>query len=187
MKHFFSLLAALGLALSTHAQITNLPRTQLEAIEMRTNRLIIKGFMEIGAIQCGASSVLVAAKESTDSITGEKALGVSVVVRGRDGKQDTSYIDYDELDALIRALGLMQSPPWSQSALPQIEVSYMTKDGFHVASANTGRNAGMEALVLSSRTRVVGASMSLQQLIAFQNLVDGAKGKLDAIRPKNGS
>jgi hypothetical protein len=186
MKRILLLLALCGFTFGVFGQATNAPRTQLEALEIRTNTLIIKGFIEVGSVNCGSASVLVAAKEATDGATGEKALGASVVVRGRDGRQDTSYIDYDELEALVRALGLMQSPPWSQTAFPQVEVSYATRDGFRVASANTSRNGSMEGMVLSARNCVVGASLNLQQLIAFRSLIDNAKAKLDGIRPKSG-
>jgi hypothetical protein len=184
MKRIFSLLAVGLLSLSVQAQSTNAPRTQLEAIESRTNTLIIKGYTEIGSIACGGGSVLVAAKESSDAATRERALGISVVVRGQ-GRQDTSYVDYDELDSMIRALDLMNTPPWSESVLPQIEASYTSRDGLRVASANTRNNAGMEAIVQSSRLCVVTAPLSIQQFIAFRNLIEQAKGKLDGIRPKS--
>jgi hypothetical protein len=44
----------------------------------------------------------------------------------------------------------------------------------------------MEGMVLSARNCVVGASLNLQQLIAFRSLIDNAKAKLDGIRPKSG-
>jgi hypothetical protein len=184
MKRIVFLLSLGILAFGALAQTTNAPRTQLEAIETRTNTLVVKGFTEIGTINCSAGSVLVAAKESSDAATRERAYGVSVVVRGREGRLDTSYVDYDELDSMIRAMGLMTSPPWSESALPQIEASYTSKDGLRVASVNTRSNAGMEAIVQSSHTCVASAPLSVQQLITFRTLIEQAKGKLDGIRPK---
>lgn len=184
MKRIWILLAVAALAIHSHAQSTNGPRTQLEAIECRTNTLVVKGFTEIGTIACASGSVLVAAKESSDAATHERVFGVSVVVRGREGRQDTSYIDYDELDSLIKAVGLMNTPPWSESALPQIEASYTSRDGLRVASVNTRNNAGMEAIVESNHACRSTSGISVQQLIMFRSLLEQAKGKLDSIRPK---
>lgn len=185
MKRIFCLLTLGVLAFSTDAQTTNAPRTQLETLETRTNVLIVKGSVEIGTITCSAGGALVAAKESTDVSTGQRAVGVSVVVRGRDGKQDTSYVDYDELDSLIKALGLMNTPPWSDTALPQIEANYITKDGLRVASANTRNNAAMEAIVQSTHACQASAYLTISQLITFRSLIEQAKAKLDGIRPKS--
>jgi hypothetical protein len=176
MKQLFILLIA---AAAASAQSTNGPRTQLEALECRTNALIVKGTFEVGTIACGAGGVAVGAKESTDMATGQKAFGIAVVVRGRG--QDTSYVDYEELDSLSKALAQMSATPWSQTALPQVEVSYTTKDGLRFAAANARGNTGMEAVVQSSRACVVSAYLSGPQLTALRNLIDQAKAKLDGI------
>lgn len=186
MKRIFCLLTLGILAFGANAQTTNAPRTQLETLESRTNVLIVKGSVEIGVINGSAGGVLVAAKESTDASTGQKALGVSVVVRGRDGKQDTSYVDYDELDSMIKALGQMNTPPWSDTEMPQIEANYITKDGLRIASANTRNNAGMEAIVQSTHACQASAYLTISQLITFRSLIDQAKARLDGIRPKPG-
>ncbi len=185
MNRIFCLLTLGAMALGANGQTTNGPRTQLEALESRTHVMIVKGSAEIGVISCSAGGVLVAAKESTDASTGQRALGVSVVVRGREGKQDTSYVDYDELDSMIKALGQMNTPPWSDTAMPQIEANYITKDGLRVVSANARNNAAMEALVQSTHACQATASLTIPQLITFRSLIEQAKGKLDGIRPKS--
>lgn len=175
MKYFFVLL--LGV-IAAHAQFTNGPRTNLEALECRTNALIVKGTIEVGSINGSAGNVIIGAKESTDASTGHKAFGVAVIVRGRTG-QDTSYVDYEELDSLLKALAQMNTTPWSQTALPQVEVSYITKDGLRFASANARGNTGIEAVVQSNRTSVVSAYLSGAQIPALRNLIENAKAKLD--------
>ncbi|HMJ89054.1 MAG TPA: hypothetical protein VK530_04525 [Candidatus Acidoferrum sp.] len=185
MKHIFGFLAACLFALSAYAQTTNGPRTYLEALETRTNTMIIKGSTEIGVIHGSAGGVLVAAKESTDASTGQKVFGVSIVVRGREKTQDTSYVDYEELDSMIKALGLMNTPPWSDTSMPQVEVSYTTKDGLRIASANARNNAGMESLVQSTHACQATACLNVAQLITLRGFIEQAKGKLEGIRPKS--
>jgi hypothetical protein len=177
MKQILVLLLA---ALAAHAQSTNGPRTQLEGLECRTNTLVVKGTFEVGCITGSAGSVTIGAKESTDASTGQKAFGVAVVVRGRAG-QDTSYVDYEELDSLLKALAQMSATPWSQTALPQVEVSYITKDGLRFASANARGNTGIEAVVQSSRACTVSAYLSGAQIPALRSLIENAKAKLDGI------
>jgi hypothetical protein len=179
MKLLLPIAAICLTGLVTSAYETNaLPRTRLQAIETRTNTVIVRGIAQIGSVEgCG---VLVTARESTDKTTREKALGVAVTLRGI-----VNVIDHDELDSMVKALDQLGSPQWGDTSLPQVEVIYTTKDGLRIASfSNKGAN-GLEAVIQTTYPTATTTVLNATQLVVFRNLIDQARGALDAIgRPK---
>jgi len=187
MKQLLSFFALCTFAAVSHGQLllTNgyplPPRTQLEALESRTNTVIVKGTEEMGAISCAAGSVLVICKETTDACTGQRAHGVAVVVRGRGG-QDTSLLDYEELAPLLKAIDLLSAPQWSQTGLAQFDATYACKDGLKVGTFNNKAAGTVDGAIQSTHACQATASLSLAQLMSFRSLIDQAQAKLDSLR-----
>src|SRR3954447_12091161 len=108
MKAFKTILITticLPLLISTVlAQETNAPRTMLEAFEAETGVVIIKGSGETGSMSAGAGTVAVGCRESTDVSTGRKQYGITVGIKADAQQEDTTVIDYDEVDSLVGGL-----------------------------------------------------------------------------------
>ena len=172
------MLACLSIA---HAHETNAPRTRMQEIETRTNSVIVRGFVEIGAIECGRSAVVVIARK----VTGEKALGVAVSLRFKDKAEFVNVIDQDELESLVRGLDYVITPQWSDTSMPQMEAIYTTRDGLRIASFSNRAATGVEAVLQTTYPVATTTLLGSAQLVAFRNLIDQARGKLDGIaRPR---
>jgi hypothetical protein len=157
----------------------------MQEIETRTNSVIVRGFVEIGAIECGRSAVVVIARESTDKVTGEKALGVAVSLRFKDKAEFVNVIDQDELESLVRGLDYVITPQWSDTSMPQMEAIYTTRDGLRIASFSNRAATGVEAVLQTTYPVATTTLLGSAQLVAFRNLIDQARGKLDGIaRPR---
>lgn len=167
------------------AHDTNAPRTRMQAIETRTNTVIVRGVAEIGVVEGTRGVVLVTIRESTDQATREKALGVALTLRGREKIEVVNVIDHDELDSLIRGLDQLASPQWGDTSLPQVEVIYATRDGLRVASFSSRDATSVEAVIQTTYPLQTTTVLNSAQLIGFRNLLEQARGRLDSIgRPR---
>jgi hypothetical protein len=80
--------------------------TKLEKFQGRTGAVIIKGFTRMGLMTGTGGSVEVSSMEFTDAQTGRKEQGVLIEIKesGRLSRSGRSYIDYDEIDSLLKGI-----------------------------------------------------------------------------------
>src|SRR5579862_5288022 len=113
MRTFIPIMLAAAFATEALAQekavvVPTEPKTQLEAMAARSGVVIVRGYTTIGSVHGQkATSVEVAAREFTDASSGKKIYGATVVTMDSGGdprREQVSYIDYDELDSLSKAL-----------------------------------------------------------------------------------
>ena len=174
------------LAVTAHAQCTNcclpLPKTKLETFENKTGMVLIKGSAQIGVITAEAASLVVRCKEFTDLSTGQKEFGIAVVIRESEQFQETTIIDYDELDPLLKAIDFLGKVDRSVTPLPGFEAVFTTRGEFQISTRSSRQTGTIEAAVQSSRTSRFKVMLTLEQLAKFRLLIEEAKNKLDSIR-----
>src|SRR5882724_1050699 len=90
------------------------PRNKLEDFEGRAETLLIKGRHWVGTVrgQNGAGSARVEATEIRDPIAARTVSGVVITLTGEGGAtgEIRSLIDYDEIDALLKAMDTAANP-----------------------------------------------------------------------------
>jgi hypothetical protein len=159
------------------------PKTKLEAFEATTGAVIIRGFETIGTLrgQLGTSAT-VESREFTDASSGKKEFGISITVTTSVSyeRKDTSYIDYDEIDSLLKGIDYIGRIDKSVTSFEKFEADYRTK-GDLVVSTFTETNK-VQAAVQSGRIGSVSAFYTREQLFAFRDLIQRAKAKLDAAK-----
>ena len=158
------------------------PKTKLEAFQAQTGAVVIKGYSEIGRVSA-LGSVAVTAMEFTDATTGRKQSGVLIEIKesGRLEISDRSFIDYDEVDALLKGFDYISKATSGVTKLSMFEATYKTK-GYFSATTFSSRSGKIEAGVKSGLVRPAGAYLSLQQLAELRALIAQAKQKLDAVK-----
>ena len=161
------------------------PKTKLEAFEAKTGTVLIKGIQEMGSV-AGIGSVSVDCREFTDANTGRKEYGITIEVKeatenARFERKETTLIDYDEIDSLLKGLDYIAKVDNSATALTSFEAIYKTKGDLRVATFSGGREK-VQAAIQSGRIRTATAFLSLDQLAKFRVLIASAKTKLDSIR-----
>lgn len=158
-------------------------KTKLEAFQAKTGVVIIRGFSEIGWVEgMYSTSVTVECKEFTDASSGKKEYGMTIEVKGsgRLERKNTSYVDYDEIESLIKGIDYIAKIDSSVTQLKSFQADYKTKGDL---SFSTFSSKG-EVLfaVESGRIGAATAYFSLSNLPTVRNLLVSAKAKLDSIK-----
>ena len=82
------------------------PRTRLEAIDARYERILIKGFSQIANLDVRGGDIRIDAVELKDPVAPARATGIVVAIReaSENRRENRSFIDYEEIDAFTKAL-----------------------------------------------------------------------------------
>lgn len=164
------------------AQSETQPKTKIEAFQAQTGAVVIKGYSEIGRVNA-MGSVEVSAMEFTDASTSKKQTGVLIEIKaaGRLENEDRSFIDYDEISALLEGLDYIGRATADVTKLGQFEATYKTK-GYFSATAFNNTSGKISAAVKSGYIRPATAYLSLEQLKELRGFIAQAKEKLDATK-----
>lgn len=160
------------------------PKTKLEAFQAKSGAVIVQGFSKVGSVQGRLStSVAVECKEYTDASSNQKQYGITVTVKnnGRFEKESTSYVDYDEIDSLLKGIAYIGKIDKTATALAQFQADYKTKGDLTV-STYSDDNGRIEAAVQSGQFGATLAYFSLSDLDDFAKLLGKAKTILDGIK-----
>ena len=86
------------------------PKTKLQAFDALAGAVIIKGYSKIGAV-AGMGQVSIDAKEFTNASSGRSEYGITIQVKeaGRLEREDTSFIDYEEIDSLLAGIDYVKA------------------------------------------------------------------------------
>jgi len=162
------------------------PKTKLEAFQAKTGAVIIRGFSTIGSIEGRFStSAQVECKEFTDASSGKKEYGVTITVTDRSSdykRENTSYIDYDEIDSLLKGIDYIAKIDKNATKLDLFQADYRTKGDLMVSTFDDS-DGKVQAAIQSGVYGSVSTYLSLDDLAVFKGLIQKAKGKLDSIRP----
>jgi hypothetical protein len=162
------------------------PRTKLEAFQARTGIVIIKGFSRIGlAAGLDGTSIEVETREFRDAGSNAREYGITVEVReaGNAGRRSLSYIDYDEIDPLLKGLEYLSKIDNSVTQLNRFEADYRTRGDLLISAASS--RGGVVTLVISGGVfRRASALFRLEDLKVIRGLIIEAKNQLDAIQQK---
>ena len=127
------------------------PKTRLEALQLGTGTIIVRGAQRVGAARAqGAGQVEVTALEVIDTSNNQKARGIAVTVAegGERGRETTAFVDYDELEGLIKGFESMSRLDRTESQLPNFEASYRTKGDLVISLFGT--RGGVTRCVVST-------------------------------------
>ena len=173
------LLLSFGLLTVSQAQTTNAPRTYFDAFYATPDVVLVKGMSIIGTLSAQINyPVEVRAEQLTSLQTSNTVYAVSV--RTRVSKQpQIDYIDYDELDGLIRGIHQMSQADASITTMDNFEVVYRTRSGLSLAKINVG--AKMVIAMKSGDVNGQRNQMAAFVLDDFGRLLVSAKAKIDAV------
>jgi hypothetical protein len=178
------LLASPAPAQDTEALITNAPLTILEKFEARSGAVLIKATGPVGAFSLQAATVSVTCRETTDVGAGRRERGVVVTLQRGEREQDTTVIDYNELETFLAGLTYISRVDSSVAPLPSFEVSIKTRGQLRVFIYTSKTRPGSLQIALhddwTAKPRLL---LSPSQLAEFKLLIEAAKAKLDALHP----
>jgi hypothetical protein len=165
------------------AQDTNPPPPKIEIFEGRTGTVIVRGSVLIDTLSAQTGTISVRAKESVEPGSGRKEYGIAVGLQERNRTEDTTMIDYDELDSFLNGIDYISKANHSMTSLPDYEVGYTTRGWPRLVVYTSVKRPGTTQIALQSgHTNWNRISLSSDELARFQNLIEHAKSKLDSLR-----
>jgi hypothetical protein len=176
----------LCLALSAGAQTstvtaltTNTPRTTFDLYKATPDALLVEGFSTIGTLDNQISyPVEIRVARLTNLQTTNSVYAVELKTRiGQLSQVD--YIDYDELDNLIRSVPLISQATTSITPFDSSEMLFHTRSGLSLAKvAKTTKSV---VIMTSGDINGVRNQMAAFVLDDFGRYLTAAKAKIDAI------
>jgi len=179
MKKLLVLLAVCA-ALAAKAQTTNAARTYFESYKSAFDTPLVRGISSIGPLS-GQVTYMVDIKIERLNVQPITNTTYAVAVRTHlaHGAFQVDYIDYDELDGLIRGLQFMAQSAHAIVPMDDYEVVYRLRSGLSVAKVSNGNNVVIAIKCGdASGTRNQIAPLALDDL---RRLLAEAKVKIEAI------
>ena len=116
-------------------------QTKLESRMSETGVVIVKGFTRVGAKNGSRGAALVTAGEVINARTGRREQGVGVEIgeatQNRPDFEERAYIDYDELDPLLKGIDYIMRLDDKATKLTRYEAQYQTRGGLVLVAFNT--------------------------------------------------
>jgi hypothetical protein len=158
--------------------------TKLEELLEKTGAVIVKGTTAVGTVTGVRGTAAVTGWEILDAQAGRREYGISIEIRdgARPEREDLAYIDYAELDPLIRGIDYIIKLENSVTKLSRSEAQYRTKGGLSVFRFNTP--AGFGTAVSAGGRRAPRLLLRPTGLVEFRDLLESAKTLLDEARQK---
>jgi hypothetical protein len=160
------------------------PRNKLEDFDGRMETVLIKGRTWVGTLRAQNGTARVEALEIRDSANNAQATGVVITINAEGGPpgEIRSLIDYEEIDALVRAMDNAAKASEAITKLTHFEVHYRTKGDFEVMVFKQLSNNAVASAIeggLFDRSRLL---MALDDFTKLRWMIVQAKEKLDEIK-----
>ncbi len=159
------------------------PATKLEEFSAKTGIVVIRGFSTIGEVR-GMGSVTVTAREFRDASNPKlRQTGLTVEVKesGRLERESISFVDYDEIDSLLRGIDYISKIERNVTSLKDFEAEYRTKGDFGITTFNE-RGGSIGVAVSSGRFGKVSAYLKLSDLPQLRTNIVNAKAVIDSAK-----
>lgn len=194
MKNLVMLLSVLALVITSQAlaqqdQRVPAPKTKLEAFEAQSGAVIIRGFSKIGELRgVYGGAVTVESKEFMNANTAQREFGITLEVKetSRLERENTSYVDYDEIPSLLKGIDYIAKVDKSVTKLDNFQADYKTKGDLRISTFSSGSGEVMVAV----KSGTIGGTtvyLKVSDLGKLRELIASAKGRLDAIKAGAGA
>jgi hypothetical protein len=159
------------------------PRTKLEAIDWRYEKVLIKGFSQIATINARGADIRIDAIELKESDYPARALGLVIALRepGENGRENRAFVDYDEIDPLLKAMEVVSKVNESVTKLASFEARYRTLGDLEVVVYRQSRS-GIAASLTSGICDRVRGLLTLDELDRLKAHIVEARARLDELK-----
>jgi hypothetical protein len=159
------------------------PRTKLEALEMKYEIVLIKGFTRITTVDI--SGVRIDAVEWRDTRNSARATGITISLTdarpNERPRENRAMIDYDEIDPLVNAIDTVAKVSETATKLTGFEARYKTLGDLEITVFRQTRSGTAVTLTAGICDKVT-QSLTLDELAKFRAMLVEAKTRLDEIK-----
>jgi hypothetical protein len=159
------------------------PKTKLGQFGSQAGVVVIRGFSTIGSLKGLYGTVVeVECKEFSSPATGKREYGITIEVKetGTRENENSSFVDYDEIDALIAGIDYIAKVDKTATKLDSFQADYRTKDDLQISTFSN--NNEIKVAVSSGYIGKTTAYFGIAEISKLRDLVTAAKAKLDLIR-----
>jgi hypothetical protein len=163
------------------------PLTKLEEFDSRWETIIVRGSTHIMAVVANGAA-RVDALELRDEANGSRIQGVVLELRDSTRQDAThpatesrSFIDYDEIDAVIKAWDRVARTDDTITKLNNFQSSYRTRGNIQITVFRQTPGGAIAAAISGDCDRV-RVFLSLDDFIKLRWMIVQAKARLDEIR-----
>jgi hypothetical protein len=159
------------------------PRNKLEEFEGRMETILTKGRTYVATLRAQNGVARVEATEIRDARTGERVTGIviTIVGEGAPNAEVRSLIDYDEIEALLKAFDTAAKADESITRLTHFESRYRTKGDFEIMVFKQFSGGVLTAVEggFFDRSRLL---LPLDDFIKLRWRISEAKDRLDELK-----
>ena len=156
--------------------------TKMELLLEKTGTVVVKGSTTVGTINGLRGTATFTSWEMIDTQANRAVYGISILISdpNRPDAAEVAYVDYDELDALIKGLDYLIKLENSATKLQRFEAQYKTQGGLAIFRFNTPGGYGTAV----SAEGVRGPRLVLRPtgLVEFRDMVESARTIIDEAR-----
>lgn len=177
MTTLLALSISLVLATTAWAADDRESKTQLEQFLSKTGVLIVKVFHPVGTIHGlhGTSLELTAVTLYEPGREAQRRQGIKIEVSGggRLETKHTSFLDLDEIDALLKALDYIKRAmgEWASAQRDYTEMQFITKGGFKVGFFTNKKEGRVTGFVSSGKIREATTFLHTSNLVLLYDRV----------------
>lgn len=172
--------AAPAQSATTTLQPTNAPRTYYDAFNGTQDTVLIKGSSTIGTLNSQIDyPVEIRAERLSNPQTSNSVYAVSFRTKVDQHVTQIDYVDYDELDALIRSVQFISQANSTITPLDNFETVFRTRSGLSIAKI--GRGNKVFITMTSGNLPVARNQMASFVLDDLGRYLAAAKAKIDAV------
>jgi hypothetical protein len=165
------------------------PRTRLEEYQDRLETVIIKGFMTIGTVSGRNGFADVTAVELKDTTDSTRVTGINIQLSegGQPPIEIQSFIDYEEIDPLIKGLDSVARADDRITKMPNFSATYRTRDDFAIVvfkQTRTGIAVRLEGSAMNGTGGIDRATIfvTLDELNKLRGIILETKQRLDEMK-----
>ena len=160
------------------------PKTKLGVFMAQDGAVIVRGFTTIGTVKgIINTSVSVDSKEFNNATSGKKEYGITIEVKENRtiANENTSYIDYDEIESLLKGLDYISKIDKTVTKLADFQADYRTKDDLEFSTFSR-EDGSINLAIKSGRIRPAKAYFKQADIAQVRELIVQAKAKIDSIK-----
>ena len=159
-------------------------KTKLEQFSAKTGVVIIRGFREVGVIKgLYRTTLTVEVKEFLNVTDDAKQYGITIETFKENGnydKEHTSFIDYDEIESLLKGIQYISKIDGSTTKLDSFQADYTTKGDLKISVFSSDKD--IIAAVTSGTIGGVATYLKLEDIPKLVELINKAKQTIEEIK-----
>jgi hypothetical protein len=161
------------------------PRTKLEALEMRMDAVVLRGFSPITTVEI--TGVRIDAIDMRVLGSAQRAKGLVVVLPRQANTQESritdnrAFVDYEEIDPLLRAIDMLAGMDENATKLVNFEAHYHTHGDLEIKVFRQTRS-GNAVTLQTGICNLTIESLTLDEFAKLKAMIQEVKTRLDELR-----